>query len=111
MEEYLKVFDKIFKTNTMQTFDFKNMKILECIFTEFVDKFYTPSEKYKRINREYIKISDKLESTFNEEQDKLFDDFMDLFNASRTELEQQCFMLGFIMCNQLNNETYNHLKE
>lgn len=111
MEEYLKLFDKIFHTDTIQTFDFKNMKLLEYIFKEFSDKLYTPSEKYKEIRKKYIAVSDKLESTFSEEQDKLFDEFMDLYNEDRLELEQQCFMLGFIMCNQLNNETYNHLKE
>ena len=74
-KEISKHFDSIFETDTLKHIDFKNMKLLKTLFNYFLEDLYIPSLKYEKLRNNQIRISDKLEETFTQEQKKLFERF------------------------------------
>lgn len=107
-EEYLKHFDNIFETNTFENIKFDNMKMLKKLYEYFGEELYTPSSKHKEIRRKYIEESEKLESTFSEEQQKQFEYCWELYNQMLEEIEEQLFIFGYIMASELNKEGKNN---
>ena len=109
MEEELKArkkhFDSIFGTNTLESIDFNNVPILNELHSYFGEELYKPSPKFKQLRTESIKLLDKLEETFTEEQSKLFNKYMDIYNDMLDEESTQQFYFGCIIIKQLEKET------
>lgn len=51
---------------------------------------------------------DKLEQTFTEEQRKIFKQYNEIENQFTSELEEQLFMFGYIIGNELKLEIKNN---
>ncbi len=101
---YLEVFDEIFGTKTNKHLRL-NMPMLKIIFDNFGEDLYTPNEKYEQILKQKIKVLNKLEETFTEQQRKLFSEYNEIENQLTEDIEQQLFMFGYIIASKLNEET------
>lgn len=104
-EETLKHFDSIFDADTLRTIKFSNMKMLKALYEYFEEDIYTPSPKYSKLRHNHIEIADKLESTFSDEQKKLFEQYWELGTQMCEEEQQQLFLFGYIIATQLNIES------
>ena len=102
--EILKHFDYIFETDTLKHIDFGNMKLLKALFNYFEEDLYTPSIKYERLRTKQIRISDKLESTFTQEQQELFEKYWEVTSEMSLEEDEQLFLFGFIIAKKLDKE-------
>lgn len=109
-EDYLKHFDEIFGTNLIGKIDLKNFETLQLIFNTFGEDLYKPTPKYENIRNEYMEVSNKLESTFTEEQKELYKQVYKLDGLMTEELEQHLFMFGYILGNGLKLEIEKELK-
>lgn len=104
-KEVLKHFDGIFETETLKHINFSNMKLLKVLFNYFEEDLYTPSDTYNELRAKTIKISDKLESTFTQEQQKLFEDYWEAESLMHCEENEQMFLFGYIIAKELEAET------
>ena len=102
--EILKHFDDIFETDTLKHIDFGN-KLQKALFNYFEEDLYTPSMKYERLRTKQIRISDKLESTFTQEQQELFEKYWEVTSEMSLEEDEQLFLFGFIIAKKLEQET------
>ena len=109
-EEYLKHFDKIFETNTLENIKFDNMKMLKKLYEYFAEELYTPSFRHNELRRKYIEETEKLEATFSEEQQQKFEKCWELYNEMLGETEEQLFMFGYILASELKIELKNMIK-
>ena len=100
-EKILKHFDSIFNTDSLKTINFSNMKMLKALYEYFEEDIYTPSPKYSKLRHKHIEISDKLESTFSDEQKKLFEQYWELGTQMCEEEQQQLFLFRFYHSNQI----------
>ncbi len=103
-KDILRHFDSIFDTDALKNIDFSNMKLLKTLFSYFKEELYTSSLEYEKLRTKQLRISDKMESTFTEEQQKLFEQYWEITNQMSSEEEQQLFLFGFIISTNLNNE-------
>ena len=104
-EETLKHFDSVFDADTLKTIHFSNMKMLKALYEYFEEDIYTPSPKYSKLRHNHIEIADKLESTFSDEQKKLFEQYWELGTQMCEEEQQQLFLFGYIIATKLNIES------
>ena len=108
-QKYIKGFGEIFEIENIKI-DTTKMPLLKYIVREFGEELYNPSDENKRLNREKMKLFAELEKTFTEEQTREFMKYWELENKSMEELEEQLFMYGFIMAQELENERNNMKK-
>lgn len=103
-DEILKHFDSIFETNVLNEINLNDNKLdfLKKLFLYFEDDIYKPSEKYEQIRYKYIRTGEKLEETFTEEQQKLFERYFELGNQLAFEEEMQLFCFGYIIAKKLD---------
>ena len=88
--EYLRHFDNIFNTNTRN--NIKQMPLFDVFYERFADDFYIQREEVKDLIMKRRITSDKLEETFTEEQQKLFEEYWDLDSQIAEDLRKQLFM-------------------
>ena len=103
-EEILKHFDSIFETDVLNEVDLNDKKLdfLKKLFLYFEDDIYKPSQKYEQIRYKYIRSGEKLEETFTEEQQKLFERYFELGNQLAFEEVMQLFCFGYIIAKKLD---------
>jgi hypothetical protein len=106
-EEILKHFDNIFETDTLKHINLKDMKLLKMLFKKFEEQLYKPNDRYKKLTRECVEISDKLEETFTEEQKELFDKLDEKRNEMIGTENEQFFLFGYILAKELDIECKN----
>lgn len=102
--EILKHFDDIFKTDTLKHINLEDMKLLKAIYTYLEEDLYTPNSRYKELRAQAIKISDKLEETFTNEQQKLFESYWEVESLMNCEENEQMFLFGGIIARKLEQE-------
>ena len=105
IKERKKHFDSIFGTDTLNNIDFNNLPLLKQLFEYFEEDIYKPSQKYEKLRKQSIEISNKLEKTLTEEQQKMFEEYWELQNKVVEEEQQQMFYLGFLVAKELEKET------
>jgi hypothetical protein len=81
------------------------MKLLKIIFEKFEEQLYKPNDRYKKLTRECVEISDKLEKTFTNEQRELFYKLDEKRNEIAGNENEQFFYFGYIICKELDIET------
>ena len=107
IERYLKHFDSIFGTKTIKNLNLNKVPLLKILFEHFEEDLYTPSQRYKELRRKRIELSDKLESSFTQEQQELFEQYWEIDNQILVEEEQQLFLFGYLVANELKYEIEN----
>ena len=114
-EEYINNFGKTFEIKNIKI-DTSRLPLLKYIIREFGEDLYEPSERNKVIRNEKKKVGDTLIASLTEEQYKKFVQYWDLENEMKEELEEQLFMYGFIMSQELyiegkiENDKENEIK-
>ena len=103
-QDYLRMFDEIFRTKVSKSIRL-NMPLLKAIFNEFGEALYTPSKRYEELRHQKIDLSDKLEETFTEEQQIIFNQYNEIENQISGDIEEQLFMFGYIIAAELKEET------
>ena len=101
--EYLKHFDNIFNTNTRN--NIRQMPLFDVFYERFADDFYIQRKEIQDLITKRRITSDKLEETFTEEQQKLFEEYWDLDSQIAEDLRKQLFLFGFITATELFIET------
>ena len=114
-EEYINNFGKTFEIKNIKI-DTSRLPLLKYIVREFGEDLYKPSERNKEIRNEKKKAGDRLIASLTEEQYKNFVQYWDLENEMKEESEEQLFMYGFIMSQELyiegkiENDKENEIK-
>jgi hypothetical protein len=104
-DEYIEKFDKIFKTKTLPNFSKENLSVLFKIFEKFADEIYKPTKHINNLIIENNKVLDKLLKILTYEQKEILESYLELVNEFSAEQEKQVFIFGFILANEINNET------
>ena len=104
MEEHIKNFEDTFGAKIMDQINMNKMPIIEMIFERFGDELYVSSERCNDLRTENSKIIEKLESTFSEEQQKLFEQYWENYNEMITDADKQLFMFGYCVALELQKE-------
>ena len=102
-KKILEHFDSIFETNTKK--EIKDLPLFNVFYEYFTDDFYTPTEETKKLKKERRIVSDELEKTFTEQQQKLFEKYWDLDSQIAEDLRRQLFLFGYITATELFIET------
>lgn len=102
-DKYLKHFDNIVGTNTRN--NIKQMPLFDVFYERFADDFYIQRKEIQDLITKRRITSDKLEETFTEEQQKLFEEYWDLDSQIAEDLRKQLFLFGFITATELFIET------
>ena len=114
-EEYINNFAKTFEIKNIKI-DTSRLPLLKYIVREFGEDLYKPSERNKEIRNEKKEAGDRLIASLTEEQYKNFVQYWDLENEMKEESEEQLFMYGFIMSQELyiegktENDKENEIK-
>ena len=103
--ELLKHFDSTFDTDTLKTIKFDNMPMLKALFDYFEEFLYKPSEKYDKLRRQHIEVSDLIEKSFTEGQQTLFEKYWELGCQMEIEENEQLFFFGYIIAKKLEQES------
>ncbi|MEE0866076.1 MAG: hypothetical protein U0L98_04705 [Clostridia bacterium] len=97
--------------NFSETFDIKDIKIdttklplLTYIIHEIGEDLYIMSDETREICKKKNKLFEELEKCLTEEQKQILEEYLELENQMNGEIEEQLFMYGFIMSQQLENE-------
>lgn len=97
--------------NFSETFDIKDIKIdttklplLTYIIHEIGEDLYIMSDETNEICKKKNKLFEELEKCLTEEQKQILEEYLELENQMNGEIEEQLFMYGFIMSQQLENE-------
>jgi len=101
--EYLKHFDDIVGTNTRN--NIRQMPLFDVFYERFADDFYIQRKEIQDLITKRRITSDKLEETFIEEQQKLFEEYWDLDSQIAEDLRKQLFLFGYITATELFIET------
>lgn len=99
-EEHIKNFGETFEIKGINI-DTSKLPLLKYILCEFGEDLYMPSEKSKRIKEKRIELGNELRESFTEEQKGKFEKYLVLESRQTEELEEQLFMYGFIMAQEL----------
>lgn len=102
-KKILEHFDSIFETNTKK--EIRDLPLFNVFYEYFANDFYTPTEETKKLMKERRIVSDKLEKTFAEGQQKLFEEYWDLDSQIAEDLRRQLFLFGYITATELFIET------
>ena len=62
------------------------------------------SDETREICKKKNKLFEELEKCLTEEQKQILEEYLELENQMNGEIEEQLFMYGFIMSQQLENE-------
>ena len=103
-EEYLKLFDDIFKTNVKEKVDLDKVPLISYIYNELIRDFMTvDDEKYEKLRIRSIKLYDQIKETLTEKQSKLLNEYFDVETELEAKLEEQLFIFGYIFAKELEN--------
>ena len=101
--EILQHFDNVFGTKLQKHLKL-NMPLLKFLFDKFEEDLFTPSQKYEKLRTKQIEISNKLHTSLNEEQEKLFREYWQVTNQMGSLEDEQLFYFVYIIANELASE-------
>lgn len=99
--EYIKHFDTVFGTNIINTIDKNKLIVFLKIHEKIGEELSTPTEEYLRLQKEKNKLLENLIGTFNEEQRKNLNNFLDLDTKTKAIYNKQMMIFEFILANIL----------
>lgn len=108
--EYLKLFDKIFDTNTIKMINEINMPMLHTLFISISENLNTTTQELKEALKKNANMYDEFNSTLNEEQQKMFKNYVEHRNEMDSIVNEQLFMFGYLTASKLREETIEQFK-
>ena len=103
-QEYANTFDTLFNTDVSKTINFDKLKLLKTFFDYFDDELYAPSNKYKLLRKEHIRVLNTIRSNLTEVQSQLLDKSLEIGNEMVEEEEYQLFLYGILIGFKLKQE-------
>ena len=103
-EEILKNIDKIMGTNKYNRIDKTRFPLLLKIFEKFREDIDIPTKTIKTLKKEKLQILEKIENSFNEEQKRLFEKYWEIENKQKNVMEENIFLFGYLIKNELDIE-------
>ena len=103
-EEYLKLFDEIFKTNVKEKVNLDKVPLISYIYNELIRDFMKVDSNYRKSKLKTIKIYDKIKRALTQKQLELLNEYLDLETQLEANLEEQLFIFGYIFAKELENE-------
>lgn len=108
--EYLKLFDKIFDTNTIKMINEINMPMLHTFFENIQGYLNTTNQDLKESLKKSANMYNELNSTLNEKQQEMFKNYAEFKNKLASIVDEQLFMFGYLTAIQLREETIEQFK-
>lgn len=109
--EYLKLFDEIFNTDTIKKVNSINMPMLHTIFINIIEELYRTNITYRKKLIQSNKMYDELCHTLNEKQQELLKEYIEFKNMITSIIDEQLFMFGYLTSTQLREETIENFKK
>lgn len=109
MEEILKNFDNIFKTNQSTHFNKKDFPILLAIFDKFRENLDVDTKMNMKLKKDKFVMQQKLQDSFTDAQQKMFEDYWELENQLKSFSEEEIFLFGYFLRKELEIENDNEL--
>ena len=64
------------------------------------------SQEYKELEQNRKNIEDKINSSFNNKQKQLFENYWDIEKQIQSEVEKAIFLFGYLLRDEIENEKY-----
>lgn len=103
-QEYLELFDKVFRTNAKKYIHLEQVPLLTVIYDRLREDLLTLNDKYKGLRNARLEIYDAMQEKMTKEQKDLLETYIDLSEDMENEMAQQIFVFGVILANELNRE-------
>ena len=103
-EEYLKLFDEIFKTTTKNNINLEKVPLISLIYNELIKEIMKTNDNYMKLRDKSIKMYDDLLENLTEKQKKKLDQYLEIETELEAKLEEQLFLYGYIFAKELDNE-------
>ena len=104
IEETLKNFDQIIGTNKYTNIQKSKFPLILKIFNILRDDITITSDEYNNLNKCRMSILKNLENTFTDEQKVLFEKYWEFENKMRSMSEENIFLFGYLIKDELNIE-------
>lgn len=104
IQEFQKSFNKIENSNKLDT------KVLEKLFLEFMEQTYKTTNTYNFLIDEIVKVEKKLLSSFNKEQEELFEIYSYLQSELFNDSSLQAFIYSYCLTKALIEESNSYSK-
>ena len=105
-ERYIKNFIDVFEIKNIKL-DITQIPLLKCIMDKFGEDLYVMSDENIELSKKKNRIFEELEESLTEDQKQKLEEYWDLDNKINAETDEQIFMYGFIMAQELENEKNN----
>ena len=106
-EDYLKLFDEIFKANTKNNIDLEKVPLISMIYDKFIHELMTMSYDFKNKKLKSAEIYKKIEKNLTKGQQDLINKYIEIETELNSELGEKMFIFGYIFAKQLELETEN----
>ena len=103
-EEILKNIDKIMGTNKYNRIDKTRFPLLLKIFEKFREDIDIQTKTIKTLKKEKLQVLEKIDNSFNEEQKRLFEKYWEIENKQKNVIEENIFLFGYLIKNELDIE-------
>ena len=103
-EEILKNIDKIMGTNKYNRIDKTRFPLLLKIFEKFREDIDIQTKTIKTLKKEKLQVLEKIDNSFNEEQKRLFEKYWEIENEQKNVIEENIFLFGYLIKNELDIE-------
>lgn len=104
VEEILKNIDKIIGTNKYDGIDKTRFPLLLKIFEKFREDLDITTKTIKTLNEEKLQVLEQIDNSFNEEQKRLFEKYWEIENEQKNVIEENIFLFGYLIKNELDIE-------
>ena len=81
-----------------------NLKVLDCLFTNFVSLWYQHTKTYKFLNNKAYEIDAKLKPTLDNTQKELFEQYETVQNEFLNDYGLQAFVTGVLLADEIKDE-------
>lgn len=105
-EQYINKFKEVFEIKDIK-FDISQMPLLKYLMDKFGEDLYVMSDESIKLLKRKNKVFEELEESLTEEQKEKLEEYWDLESRISYEMEEQLFMYGFILAQELENEKNN----
>ena len=102
VENYLDIFYE--KYNVKQKIRDEQKLLLTEMASDFLEKKYRLTDVYKFLANKKCEIEDRLIATFTKEQNELFEIWEFITNEIMLDMEEQGFIYGYIIAQQIKEE-------
>ena len=103
-QEYLRLFDQAFKTNTEKCIDLSQVPLMIGMFNAVREGIDNYNKGFRKLRRKRNRILDELQEDWTDEQKQLFDQYCEVTSQMNSEIEEQIFIFSIILAKEIDRE-------